>query len=133
MFPFFWVKKATKFVKNSSFVYWSNLEDGKYQVWAISKLLQFSSHYMLLKSILIYQFPIMLFFLPSSNCAYHGEEYSLKVWMDEPAFSFGRNFTKMQKNRNKWIILSEYFRFSGKNLQFCFFLNLKTSHHVLVW
>jgi hypothetical protein len=69
----------------------------------------------------------MLFFLPSSNCAYHGEEYSLKVSMDEPAFFLGRN---------KWNILSHYFPFSGKNLQF--FLNyLEKSHHIwtlaLVW
>jgi hypothetical protein len=62
----------------------------------------------------------MLFFLPSSNCAYHGEEYSLKVSMDEPAFFFGRNFAKMPKNRNKWNILSQHFRFSGKNLHFIF-------------
>jgi hypothetical protein len=72
----------------------------------------------------------MLFFLPSSNFAYHGEEYSLKVPMDEPAFFFGRNFAKMQKNRNKWNILSQNFRFSGKNLQIFFFKFENISPHL---
>jgi len=61
----------------------------------------------------------MLFFLLSSNCAYHGEEYSLKVSMYEPAFFFGRNFAKMKKNKNKWnIIVTTFSVFWEKKFQF---------------